>query len=186
MFYSPFDDAMNDRTPIGTDVKKGFNIYMSKAQCATCHFIPHTNGVKPPYTESEFEVLGIPADTLFTKQSPDEGRYNIFPEKEMLFAFRTGTVRNAEHTGPFMHNGVFTTLEQVIDFYDAGGGIGNGLDIPNQTLSSDSLHLSKDEKTMLIAFVKSLNEKIIFDSPPATLPRSKDKSLNDRKVGGNY
>jgi cytochrome c peroxidase len=57
-----------------------------------------------------------------------------------------------------MHNGVFTTLEQVIDFYDKGGGSGLGLDVENQTLPADKLNLSAKEKGELIGFLKSLDD----------------------------
>ena len=85
-----------------------------------------------------------------------------------------------------MHNGVFQTLDQVIDIYDAGGGVGKKLVVDNQTLSTDSLKLSKEEKSNLIAFIHSLNENVIFEAPPAALPASSNKSLNNRKVGGEY
>jgi cytochrome c peroxidase len=185
-YYSPFDNAMNGNNVVPEEVKRGYNLFMSKAQCGTCHFVPHFNGIKPPYIGSEFEVLGVPADTAFTKLSEDKGRYGINPAKETLHAFRTGTIRNSEHTKPYMHNGVFQTLEQVIDFYDVGGGLGKKLDVPNQTLSSDSLKLSPTEKRELIAFIHSLNENIIFDTPPPALPVSSDKALNNRKAGGEY
>lgn len=184
--YAPFDEAMNDNTILNASTREGFNLFMSKAQCGTCHFVPQFNGVKPPYVGSEFEVLGVPEDTTFRKLSPDKGRYNINPAYETANAFRTGSVRNAEHTAPYMHNGVFKTLNQVIDFYNDGGGKGKGLSVDNQTLSADSLGLSPIEKTKLVLFIKSLNEKIVFDSPPARLPRSKIKALNNRKVGGTY
>jgi len=185
-YYSPFDMAMNNKENLDEQAKKGFNIFMSKAQCATCHFAPQFNGVKPPYVGSEFEVLGVPKDTSYKALSIDKGRYGINPASEMANAFRTGTVRNATKTAPYMHNGVFRTLDQVIDFYDAGGGVGKGLHVNNQTLSSDSLHLSKDDKSNLLAFMRSLNENIEFDSVPAKLPASKIKNLNKRKVSGEY
>lgn len=184
--YSPFDEAMNNKASLTENEKKGFNVFMSKAQCATCHFVPQFNGVKPPYVGSEFEVLGVPADKEFTRLSADRGRYEVNPATETANAFRTGSLRNIERTKPYMHNGVFTTLEEVIDFYDAGGGAGRGLPVPNQTLSSDSLHLSKEEKYYLLAFMKSLNEKIDFDPVPTKLPESKIKNLNKRKVRGEY
>lgn len=185
-YYSPFDDAMNANASLNADARKGFNLFMSKAQCGTCHFVPHFNGVKPPYIGSEFEVLGVPADTNYSRLSDDEGRFGVNPADETSHAFRTGTVRNAEHTMPYMHNGVFKTLDQVLDFYDAGGGIGKKLVVPNQTLSSDSLKLSAREKKDLLAFIHSLNENIIFDTPPSSLPASSNKALNTRKVGGEY
>jgi cytochrome c peroxidase len=85
-----------------------------------------------------------------------------------------------------MHNGVFNTLDEVISFYDAGGGAGKGLKVNNQTLSSDSLRLSKTEKQQLKEFIQSLNENIIFDDPPLRLPESSKKILNERKVRGEY
>ncbi len=185
-YYAPFDVAINDNQPLELSARNGFNIFMSKAQCATCHFVPQFNGVKPPFVSSEFEVLGVPSDTTHKKLSPDKGRYGINAAHETMNAFRTGSIRNAEHTSPYMHNGVFKTLEAVMDFYDAGGGAGRGLDVPNQTLSADSLHLTREEKTDLIAFIKSLNEQIHFEAPPKNLPISKDAALNKRKVGGIY
>ena len=185
-YYSPFDLAMNNKEIINENAKKGFNVFMSKAQCATCHFAPQFNGVKPPYVGSEFEVLGVPSDTNFTSLSPDKGRFNVNAAKETANAFRTGTIRNASKTAPYMHNGVFRNLEQVIDFYDFGGGSGKGLKVNNQTLSSDSLHLTKDDKTNLIAFINSLTEKIEFENVPEKLPVSKIKNLNKRKVSGEY
>jgi cytochrome c peroxidase len=185
-YYAPFDNAMNNKNSLTIEEKNGFNLFMSKAQCGTCHFVPQFNGVKPPYVGSEFEVLGTPADTSYKKLSPDKGRYEVNPASEMLNAFRTGTIRNAAFTKPYMHNGIFQTLDQVIDLYDAGGGTGKKLVVTNQTLSVDSLKLSKTEKTNLIAFIHSLNENVIFEEPPAGLPASSDKSLNSRKVGGEY
>lgn len=185
-YYSPFDEAMNENKNIDPSVKQGFNLFMSRAQCGTCHFVPQFNGTKPPYSESEFEVLGVPGDTAFKKLSEDKGRFEINPANETLNGFRTNTLRNAEHTGPYMHNGVFTTLNQVIDFYNAGGGKGRGLKVDNQTLLSDSLHLSEADKNNLILFIKSLNEDIKFEKPPDELPRSENEKLNKRKVGGEY
>jgi cytochrome c peroxidase len=185
-YYSPFDNAMNENKPLTESAKKGFNIFMSKAQCATCHFAPQFNGVKPPYVGSEFEVLGVPVDTLYSQLSADKGRYEINPATETLNAFRTGSIRNAEKTKPYMHNGIFTNLNQVIDFYDAGGGAGHGLFVPNQTLSADSLHLTKEDKKHLLAFIHSLTEDIEFENAPEKLPLSKYKNLNARKVTGDY
>lgn len=185
-YYAPFDEAMNESRPLSAEAKKGFNIFMGKAQCATCHFVPQFNGVKPPYVSSEFEVLGVPQDTTFMGISPDKGRYEINPANETFDAFRTNTLRNTQHTKPYMHNGVFNSLEQVIDFYNDGGGAGKGLKVPNQTLSSDSLKLNGEEKKDLLAFIYSLNEKIIVEDPPTALPLSKIKTLNTRKVGGEY
>lgn len=185
-FNSPFDRSINDKEDINEESVKGFNIFMSKAQCATCHFVPQFNGVKPPYISSEFEVLGVPEDTAYHSVSKDSGRYVVNPANELLHAFRTGTIRNSSFTKPYMHNGVFKSLDEVIDFYDAGGGNGHGFAVENQTLSSDSLHLSVSEKKALKIFMKSLDENIIFDSPPTTLPETKLEKYKNRAAGGIY
>lgn len=184
--YSPFDEMMENKKATTPAVQKGFNVFMSKSQCATCHFVPQFNGTKPPFVSSEFEVLGVPGDPKFKDLSPDKGRYGIHPANEMLHAFRTGSLRNAALTKPYMHNGVFGSLEEVIDFYDAGGGAGKGLSIPNQTLSSDSLKLTDLEKKQLVTFIQSLTEDIPLQEPPTKLPLSKMKELNNRKIGGEY
>ena len=185
-YESPFDNAINKKKWISTEVINGFNLFMGKAQCATCHFVPQFNGGKPPYISSEFEVIGVPADSTFKMLSPDKGRYTINPAKETNTAFRTTTIRNAAFTKPYMHNGVFNTLDEVINFYDAGGGKGKGLSVPNQTLSADSLKLSTDEKRSIIAFINALNEDIPLPAAPLKLPVSKNKLLNNRVVGGQY
>ena len=183
---APFDLMMNQQLEPDPLVVKGFNLFMGKAQCGTCHFAPIFNGVKPPYTGSEFEVLGVPADTAYTKGDEDRGRALVFDAPETRYAFRTGTLRNVALTGPYMHNGVFKTLEEVIEFYNQGGGAGRGLSFPNQTLSADKLNLSKDEKTALIAFLRSLTESIKADELPIILPASKKKTLHNRQIHGVY
>ena len=158
---------------------------MSKGQCATCHFLPHFNGVKPPYVGSEFEVLGVPDDTSFSKFGIDSGRYLINPATETAFAFRTGTLKNIAKTAPYMHNGVFKTLKEVMVFYNNGGGNGRGLNISNQTLSSDKLELTDEEMKQIIAFMECLTEPIAIKRPES-LPVSSKKDLKNRKIGGDY
>lgn len=185
-YYAPFDDAMNKKAVASASVQNGFNLFMGKAQCGTCHFVPQFNGVKPPYVGSEFEVIGVPEQADGRQLSDDDGRYTVNPAVETKNAFRTGTVRNAARTMPYMHNGVFRTLREVIDFYDAGGGAGRGLSVPNQTLSSDSLHLTQAEKNDLIAFIESLNENVPVEKTPTKLPVAHSKALKQRKPGGTY
>ncbi|RYE22800.1 MAG: cytochrome C peroxidase [Sphingobacteriales bacterium] len=185
-YYAPFDDAMNGVAAAPANVQTGFNLFMGKAQCGTCHFTPQFNGVKPPFIESEFEVLGVPGNIKYQMADSDIGRYVVNPNTEMKHAFRTSTIRNTAYTKPYMHNGVFNNLDEVIEFYDNGGGAGRGLDVSNQTLSSDSLKLTNAEKTYLKDFIFALNERIIFEQPPVKLPKSNIKALNSRKVGGIY
>ena len=86
-----------------------------------------------------------------------------------------------------MHNGVFKTLEEVIEFYDVGGGVGLGYDVPYQTLSTDSLQLSDKEKFQLISFLKTLTDTINLTLQPSMLPKFPDDPyLNERRLGGSY
>ncbi|MFY8046253.1 MAG: cytochrome-c peroxidase, partial [Chitinophagaceae bacterium] len=90
---------------------------------------------------------------------PDSGRYRINPISELAFAFKTPTIRNIEKTGPYMHNGVYTSLDDVVEFYHRGGGVGLGIDLPFQTLPFDSLILSKTDKKAIVAFMRSLTDE---------------------------
>jgi cytochrome c peroxidase len=76
-------------------------------------------------------------------------------------AFKTPTVRNVAVTAPYMHNGVFRTLDEVVDFYDGGGGNGRGMRLPNQTLSSDSLDLSEQDKQDLVSFLRATTDTTV-------------------------
>lgn len=186
MYNSDFDDMMNKQKGVETATARGFNLFMAKAQCGTCHFIPTFNGSKPPYNTAEFEVVGTPADTNFTALSNDEGRYTQFAKPLLRHAFRTSSLRNVSKTAPYMHNGVFHSLAQVIEFYNNGGGRGKQLVVNNQTLSNDKLNLTNQEKADLVMFLNSLSEKIPVQIPPIKLPISSRSELNTRKVGGEY
>jgi cytochrome c peroxidase len=85
-----------------------------------------------------------------------------------------------------MHNGTFENLEQVIEFYNKGGGAGLGLDVSNQTLSPDSLKLSEIDKKSLIAFLNTLTDTANMTLKPLRLPVLQDHLLNNRKIGGEY
>lgn len=183
---APFDLAMNKQAELKQQQIAGYNLFMSKAQCATCHFAPQFNGIKPPYVNSEFEVLGVPEDTAYTQLSNDLGRYTANPATETKHAFRTGTLRNSMRTAPYMHNGVFKTMDEVIEFYNTGGGAAHGLEVPNQTLATEKLELTEQEKLQLKAFLNSLTENYVCDSPPINLPISNQIELNHRVVGGLY
>ncbi len=158
---SRFDQFMRgDSTALTKEEIKGFNLFMGKAKCATCHFMPLFNGITPPkYVRSEAEVIGVPQSPNDTIIDPDPGWYNIIGIPAYKYAFKTPTIRNIAKTAPYMHNGIFSTLKQVMDFYNNGGGVGTGVHIDNQTLSEDSLHLTDKETNEIIAFMKSLNSR---------------------------
>ncbi len=151
-----------DKSKLTRKEKQGFNLFMGKAKCATCHFTPVFNGTTPPlFNKSEAEVLGVPAsrDTVKPVIDPDEGRYSLYHYPQYKHAFKTPTVRNITKTAPYMHNGVYRTLDEVLEFYNKGGGTGLGMKIDNQTLSGDRLNLTKGEMKAIIAFLGALEDQ---------------------------
>jgi cytochrome c peroxidase len=158
---SRFDEYMRGKeNALSVQELKGFNLFMGKAKCATCHFVPLFNGITPPkYVMSETEVLGVPRSQKDSTIDPDTGYYGVIGIDSYKYAFKIPTIRNIDKTAPYMHNGVYQTLEQVMDFYNNGGGAGLGINLPNQTLSKENLHLTEKEKEDIIAFMKSLDSK---------------------------
>lgn len=163
-FNSPFDKYIRgEQSEIDEAVKTGFNLFMGKAACATCHFPPSFGGLVPPfYVESESEVLGVTVVPNKAQLDTDQGRFTngLNKEKAAHFrhSFKTTSIRNAGLTAPYMHNGAYKTLEEVVEFYNNGGGNGMGLQLPNQTLPEDSLHLTAVEKRALIQFMEALTD----------------------------
>ena len=169
-FNSPFDRyARGEVDTLSEPARNGYNLFMGKAGCGTCHFAPTFSGLVPPlYTENESEILGVLENPhAWTKTlSPDRGRMaGGVPHEEVWIydrSFKTPTVRNAALTGPYFHNGAYANLDLVVDFYDRGGGAGMGLEVPNQTLPPDKLSLTEREKRELVEFMHALT-----DNPPA-------------------
>lgn len=158
---SRFDKYMNGKATMSKDEINGFNLFMGRAKCGTCHFMPLFSGAKPPrfyYIESE--VLGIPEDANAKPATldKDSGRYFTTGSPVHLFAFKTPSLRNVELTAPYMHNGVFKTLDEVVEFYNNGGGKGLHIAPANQSLSFDKLNLTKKDRSDIISFLKTLTD----------------------------
>ena len=117
---------------------RGFKVFKGKARCVMCH-----NGFN--FADDGFHNIGLP-------NNHDEGRYKIKPIKVLKGAFKTPTLRDVALTAPYMHNGEFATLKEVIDHYNTGGKKNLGNLDPNM----QKLNLSKKEKADLLAFLMSL------------------------------
>ena len=159
---SRFDLYMRGyKTKMNAVEKNGFNLFMGKAKCGTCHYMPLFNGLVPTeFVETESEVLGVPKTKDKTKPllDSDEGKFGFTTATVHRFAFKTATLRNIALTAPYMHNGVFHTLEEVLDFYNNGGGSGLNIAPETQTLPSDKLNLTSKEIKDIIAFMKTLTD----------------------------
>ena len=161
-FNAKIDRYFAGKATLTESETNGFNLFAGKAKCATCHFIPIYNGTIPPwYNTSESEVIGVPQKKSWKNAvvDADEGRYKLNQIEQLKHSFKTPTVRNSEKTAPYMHNGVYNTLEEVIKFYELGGGNGIGMNLAYQTLPFDNLKLTEKEKQDLISFIKTLTDE---------------------------
>jgi cytochrome c peroxidase len=180
--------------PVSVDgaVRRGFNIFMGKGACASCHFPPSFAGYVPPgFTESESEILGVPKSPAIRDAvlDADIGRAGgISREASAIyrFSFKTPTVRNIALTAPYMHHGAYSTLEQVVEFYNVGGGKNIGIDLEYQTLPFDNLQLTAQEQADLISFMQALTDTVGLTQRPTRLPAFPSPSVNARAIGGLY
>lgn len=169
---------MGDSAALSLEAEAGFNLYFGKARCSRCHYLPLFAGTEgPSFTETEFRVTAVPARGVTPPAlSPDLGRAGVAgidPQPSILHAFKAPTLRNIALTAPYMHNGAFETLEQVIDFYDRGAGPGQGYAVPNldPVFRQGAIGLSDAEKRALATFLREgLTDLSSLPSLPASVP----------------
>jgi cytochrome c peroxidase len=140
---SAFDKyALGDKQAMNESTIRGMALFKGKGRCILCHSGPN-------FSDNEFYNLGVPQVGSLKE---DLGRYNVTRQEKDKGAFRTPTLRSIAETAPYMHDGVFKTLEEVVEFFDKGGG-------PNPNLAPQikPLSLTPDEKTDLVAFLKALS-----------------------------
>jgi cytochrome c peroxidase len=196
---SRFDQYMQgDTTKLNQQEIDGFNVYMGKAKCGVCHMAPLFNGSLPPFYDiSDHHSIGVPVRDSMDKYvvDPDLGLMKLNGDSFTRFSFKSPTLRNAALTSPYMHNGVFKTLEQVVDFYDHAAGNKFSKDmrpdmagLPFFTILPIELHLTDTEKKSLVAFLKTLTDTSASSRVPVRLPQFKFSyaKLNKRTIGGDY
>jgi len=149
---APFDAWIEgDEKAISEEAKRGFTVFNAKAQCAACH-----EGWN--FTNEGFQDIGLPSD--------DVGRGQYLPGVlKMKHAFKTPSLREITRRGPYMHDGSMATLEQVVDHYDIGG-----VDRPSRSDLMRPLHLTTQEKSDLVTFLKTLSSNLTPTAAPV-LPR---------------
>ena len=105
-------------------------------------------------------MLGTPSRAVIANAmiDPDLGRFRLTRAEPHRYAFKTPSLRNVALTAPYMHNGVYRTLEAVVDFYNRGGGAGIGIQLDYQTLPPDPLRLTATEQRDLVSFMKALTD----------------------------
>lgn len=158
-----FDRYMTaDTGKISTAIARGFNLFMGEAKCGTCHFMPLFNGVQPPFfTKEDNEVIGVLRNSNFNRPVLDkDSGLAIFTHNELhQSSFKVPSVRHLKNTFPYMHNGSLKNLDELLLFYNMGGGGGwmMGADVPNQTLDREPLKLDAAQRDDIKAFLLSLD-----------------------------
>ncbi|MHB8834769.1 MAG: cytochrome-c peroxidase [Candidatus Methylomirabilia bacterium] len=158
---APLDRYLaGDEQALSSAAKAGLEIFTGKGRCSTCHAGGNLAG-------DGFHALNVPESPEFERDprvsatrrfvakvsgyedfrtlAEDPGRFLVTKDKRDWKAFRTPTLREIARTAPYMHNGIFSTIEEVIAFVDRGGGEGNTALKP--------LGLTEEEKEALRAFL---------------------------------
>jgi cytochrome c peroxidase len=154
---APYDRyKAGDKKAMSAAQVRGMKVFFDRAQCDRCH-----EGSN--FTLNAYANLGVGTD----KPDPDVGRFAVTRDARDWGVFKTPTLREIEHTAPYMHDGSLQTLDEVVEFYNKGG-------ISNKNLDANikPLHLSDQEKGDLVAFLKALSgEGWKGIAPPATMPQ---------------
>src|SRR5882724_8805453 len=159
---SPFDRFVRGELGALTpEQRRGFNLFRSgRTRCFECHGLP-------TFANRDFKIIGVPdADP----QQPDYGRFEVTKGEGNKYAFKVPTLRNVVLNAPYMHNGRFKTLEEVLDFYAAGGGPGVGF---KDAKVDDKIHtysITPEEKQDMIAFLCALTDESNLPEFPDKVP----------------
>lgn len=146
---SPFDEYLNgDSLAISAEAKRGQQIFMNKGKCFDCHFSPDLTG-------DEFRNIGLYNNSPPTQ---DPGRFEITHDSSDIGKFKTPSLRNVALTAPYMHNGMFKSLAQVIDYYNEPAKFVQNAH-NTDTLLQKPLQLTTQEKADLEAFLLTLTDK---------------------------
>jgi cytochrome c peroxidase len=164
-----------EKTALNATEQRGFQVFMGKGRCVTCHSVGEKSTL---FTDHKFHNTGLGWErTMFPERKsyrvqlapnvfvdvnakhlkpfepplPDVGRYEVTFNPKDSWAYKTPILRNVELTFPYMHDGSLATLEEVVDFYDKGG-----IDNPEKSPLIVRLDLTPEEKSALVAFMKSL------------------------------
>ena len=175
---SPFDRWYygKEKDAVADEAKKGFQLFQGKAGCSSCH---HLDEKQALFSDNRLHNTGVGYQTSMLKDAPmqrvqiapgvfvevdtsvvnlvseqkpnDLGRYEVTQVPEDRWAYKTPSLRNIALTAPYMHNGTFLTLKQVVEFYNQGGVANKNLDPLIKPLS-----LTTTEISDLVAFLNAL------------------------------
>ncbi|WP_165873580.1 cytochrome-c peroxidase [Parasulfuritortus cantonensis] len=204
-YYGHQADALTARE------QAGFTVFMGKGRCAVCHLVgdrsalftdhlyhntglgwertmfPERNSYKVQLAPGVFvQVMGAMLKS-FEPPQPDVGRYEVTIDPKDRWAYKTPSLRNVALTRPYMHDGSLATLEEVVEFYDKGG-----IDNENKSPLLQRLNLDYEEKTALVAFLKTLtgdniealaNDARLAPASPPNLSRDPSDAYSESVAG---
>ena len=180
---TPFDRyASGDDAALTAQQKRGLELFFSSAQCGQCH-----SG--PMFSDFSFRVVGVPQVGAGGTVLPgdDLGREEHTGLESDRRAFRTPSLRNVELTAPYMHDGVFSSLDQVIRFYDAGASPRHAEVSTSELdpLVASPLGLSAEDRAALESLLRALTDPgNDIDPSLRTVPQSVPSGLTP--VVGNH
>lgn len=145
---SKFDDWGNNKIELSAAEERGRQLFVgSKAKCFECHSMED-------FTDDDFKNIGL----FDGKELNDAGRFLITNDSADLGKFKTPGLRNVAVTAPYMHNGMFRTLDQVLAYYNTPGHfVDSPLNI-DSTLARP-LGLTPAEKKDIVAFLETLTDR---------------------------
>lgn len=154
---SKYDKVMRKETEFTEQEQNGYRLF--KTNCATCHN-------EPLFTNGKFENNGLEIDTTLN----DLGRIKMTNQKEDYLRFKVPTLRNVQFTFPYMHDGRFKTLTEVVKHYNS---IGANTILTKQL--SKPMNLSEHDRVDLVAFLKTLTDQEFLFNPRFSYPRENNK-----------
>jgi len=175
---APIDGYLKgDKNSLSSEAKKGLEIFIGKGKCIECHYGAYLS-------DQKFHALMVPENPKYANEEKfivtrryiakinkypdymnikeDLGRYFNTKQKRDYRAFKTPTLREIAKTSPYMHNGIFKSLDEVIDFFNKGGGYGNKLLKP--------MNLTDEEKKALKTFLVEALSGADLNIKPAEVP----------------
>lgn len=154
---SKFDQYLRGETTLTPQEQNGFNIFMDEAKgdCFHCH----GSNNNPLWTDNQFHNNGL--DSSFS----DLGLGAVTGDPADYGKFKSPSIRNLAFTAPYMHDGRFTTLEEVINHYSEGLQPSSTIDPLMKKVNEGGVQLSDEEKADLKAFLLSLSDFDFISNP---------------------
>lgn len=151
---SKYDKVMRKKAVFTTQEQNGYALF--KTNCALCH-------KEPLFTDDKFEKNGLTIDENFN----DFGRIKISNKKEDYLRFKIPTLRNIQFTFPYMHDGRFKTLTEVVKHYNS---LGHDKSLPKEL--AKPMNLSDNDRVDLVAFLLTLTDKEFLFDKRFSFPRN--------------